>query len=84
MDLADGMALRPYGSLHILNEFKGDNASRLHLEQESVLVRDEAQDAWARATVGAKVGGPLGLGAFLQAEQDFGAVAGFTPRAGVR
>lgn len=84
VDLADGMALRPYGGLHILNEFKGDNVSRLHLEEESVLVRDEAEDAWARATVGLSVGGPLGLGAFLQAEQDFGAVEGFTARAGVR
>ena len=82
--MADGRALRPYGSLHVLNEFKGDNASRLNLEDQSIRVRDEAQDAWARATMGASLGGATGLAGFVQAEHDFGAVDGFTARVGVR
>ncbi|MFJ6024000.1 autotransporter outer membrane beta-barrel domain-containing protein [Brevundimonas sp. NPDC092305] len=84
MPVADGMALRPYASLNVLNEFKGGNTSRLHLDDQSIQVQDQANDAWARGTLGVSIGSQTGLAGFVQAEQDFGAVEGFTARAGVR
>lgn len=82
--MTGGMTLRPYGGLHVLNEFEGNNASQLHLGDQLVQVRDKAHDAWARATLGANFGGTTGLAGFLQAEQDLGPVEGFTARAGIR
>ena len=84
MVLANGLTLRPYAGLHALNEFEGDNASTLHLGSESIAVQDEAQGAWSRATLGASLGGAAGLAGFVQAEQDFGEVEGFTARVGLR
>ena len=84
MALDNGLSLKPFAAVHALNEFEGDNASTLILGDEAVAVADRAHGAWGRAVLGASVEAPSGLGAFIQAEGDFGEVEGFTARAGIK
>lgn len=85
-DLAagEGVRFKPFASVHLLNEFRGENVSTLVLADERVRISDRAPGSWARAVLGAGLDSRSGLGGFIQGEADFGQIEGFTARAGLK
>lgn len=81
--LQSGAVVQPFVGVHQLREFDGQNASRIHLNNQILDVTDPGRGHWTQVTAGANlaVGGVQG---FAQGEATLGDVRGYTARVGVR
>ena len=81
--LENGAVVQPFLGLYRLKEFDGENASRIHLNNQILDVNDPGRGTWTQVTAGANVGVGAIQG-FAQGEATLGDVQGYTARVGVR
>ncbi len=83
LKLSGGAIVQPYIGLHRLNEFDGENASRIVLSHDAIDVVDESVGGWSQISVGANIGAGAIQG-FVQGESLHGDVDGYAVRVGAR
>lgn len=81
--LDSGAVVQPFVGVHRLHELDGENASRIHLNNQILDVTDPGRGTWTQFTAGANVGVGAIQG-FAQGEATLGDVQGYTARVGVR
>jgi len=81
--IESGAVVQPFFGVHQLKEFDGENASRIHLNNQTLDVTDRGQGTWTQVTAGANVAVGAVQG-FAQGEATLGDIRGYTARVGVR
>lgn len=79
-----GATVQPFMGLHAVQEFDGENVSRLTFGGDTFAVKDTGEEAWVEGVIGVNVVTPSGLGVFAQGEAITGDRDGYALRIGAR